>query len=259
MKMYYLFITIMIAFILCLPMKATASIESTIKETSEWIAAYGMMFAAHEYGHQWQADELNVPIKWSFNNGSPRWTTDYTKDATIVEIRSFDSSAERDNYIKELLIGEACKGISNCQISSKLLKAGSNKYIIEYPNARELLYEIPRKEAIIAGAGFRGQQVAARLLEGKQLQRKYLVTSAFNKISYAVVPHGMQWFAAGKSGGDVATFERTRAKLPAQIALYISGASDLWKAYNGQGIGNWSLDFWQSENGAPGLILTMKF
>ena len=245
---------ILFAALLIVPNSSNASILS---ESGEWATAISLMFLSHELGHQFQADDMDVPMSWTFNNGGPRWSADYSKDLTIVEVRKFNSQDEREAYTSTILHSSACKGIKNCQVLSKPL--GNDLYTVEYPNAHGIQYEAPRKQALIAGAGFRGQQTTARLLEGNKLQRKYLVVSALNKIGYASFPHSLQLGVSDTGGGDVATFLNTRAEIPAQVALLLSGACDLWKAYSGHGASNWSLEFWQAENGAPGLIFTVKF
>lgn len=240
---------------LSIPVKARGTIgRNILSETGDWIAAISLMFASHEYGHQRQADDLAVPMSWTFNNGGPHWFEDYSKDLTIVEIRKNISQAERETYTVGILRGDACKGIKNCQVLSRPL--GNDMYTVEYPNAHGIQYEVPRKQTLIAGAGFRGQQTTAKLLEGSKLQRKYLVISALNKVGYALYPKSLQ---PGTGLGDVNTFQFTKSKDVAQIALYISGAIDLWKAFKNEGLDTWSLDFWQSENGSPGLMFTCKF
>ena len=78
---------------------------------------------------------------------------------------------------------------------------------------------------------------------------------SFYKIGYAVFPHSLQ---PGTKLGDVEAFKATGSMDIARIALALSGAADIFRGLYAQKA-KWSLDFYQSQQGQPGLQISYHF
>lgn len=110
----------------------------------------------------------------------------------------------------------------------------------------------PGKLARIGGAGFRAGDGMTNALAGTRYERPARVVNALNKIGYAAFPESLQ---GGE--GDAAMINRTKGNNAGQAALTVSALADLYKAYRPDQ--RWDLNYWQGEEGTPGLQFTYRW
>lgn len=207
---------------------AHASFADIFTEAAELLTAELLVDFFHETGHQRQSTDLNVPMSWTFGESGPHWRAHSESGLTLTS-KSVSRTVQTG-------IGETW--------------TTTTQYIEVSPFD---VYQ--QRTLLIAGAGFRGQQFGEGLIASQGLRRRYLAVSALHKIGYAIFPGSLQ---PGVGTGDTATFRDVDAQSVAQVALLASGMSDLWRAYRG-GPSDWRLDFWQNQNGTPGLVFTSKW
>jgi hypothetical protein len=109
-----------------------------------------------------------------------------------------------------------------------------------------------KKLAKIAGAGFRGQDQINKAFEGTSIAQALRGISAANKIGYIINPD-----SGTSKTGDLRTLDKALGKNSARLGLAASSIYDLLRA-SGEDP-NYSVDFWQSMDGAPGLSVTIPW
>lgn len=221
-------------------------------EFQEWVQAFGYAVVCHESGHTMAGDDVNVPTSMSLDVGGPHYQTEfpaYQFDQQLL--LQFETNKKIvDSYNSSPTKSYAAFEVAKAAYASEIQASTElNKKIQPYIN------EINRKAAYIAGAGFVGQQSCESKLTGS-LKGKYLIVSGtFYKLGYAAFPHSLQ---PGVGLGDVEAFGATGSMDLARVALALSGLSDIYRGmYDPQA--QWSIGFYRSTQGQPGLQFTYIF
>lgn len=115
----------------------------------------------------------------------------------------------------------------------------------------------PTQDALLANAGFEGQDIIAHATKGTMIQKPVLIVSALNKIGYAIYPDSIK----SSIRGDVHLIKLSKGKEAmhvAQSALLLSALSDMLIAYD-KIDGNMYLTYGQSSTGTPMIVLNGRF
>lgn len=111
----------------------------------------------------------------------------------------------------------------------------------------------------VNGAGFRGQDLAGKALQGTMAESPVRLATGLYKLLYMA---GLPKFlgSKGEEGGLVGDDEYLAARhgdLGTKGALGFSAIGDIWKSYNPKS--EWDVGFDQSTNGAPMLRIDKKW
>ncbi len=232
--------------------------DAHANELEEWVSALGLVVVAHESGHAMSGYEVDVPINMQINSGGPHYMTNFSAypafhaDPGTVEQFQFNHAVVAA-YNSAIAAGSvppvSSAGVWNAY--GQEVQAG-NKI-----NAAVRVWSEPmdRKLAYIAGAGFAGQQDCEHELTGS-LKAKYLILSGlFYKLGYAAFPKSLQ---PGVKLGDVEAFRPLGGYDVARVSLALSGLSDVYRGvFDPQS--NWSVGFYRSIRGQPGLQFSCVF
>jgi hypothetical protein len=111
------------------------------------------------------------------------------------------------------------------------------------------------QRARIMGAGFLAQDTVAKMLPGNSLEKPYRLASAYHKIGSVLL------FPGKNNGeyvyGDVRSLEYYTGSKGAEYFLAASACADIYKAFRPEAA--WDLEFWQADDGTPGVKFTTSF
>lgn len=244
-------------FLCCQSMLLVASpvLASPLGDVKEWLQAASFAIVCHESGHTMSGADVGWPIQMKFDAGGPHYSTDapaYRPDpALYLQYKTnFDIVQNWNDSVHKA---------GSPTVSYQEAKQAES---LEYSAMAELQKGIDiwasatnRKSAYVAGAGFVGQQTCESKLSGS-MKRKYLAFSAvFYKLGYAFFSHSLQ---PGTRTGDIEAFNGTDSGDVARVSVAISGLADVYRAaYDPDS--RWSVGFYRSINGQPGLQFNYKF
>jgi hypothetical protein len=111
------------------------------------------------------------------------------------------------------------------------------------------------QRAMMVGAGFRAQDTLSGLTSGTKWENAVRLASAYQKLGSVL------WFPGKNTGeyvyGDVRSLEYYTGSKAAEYFLAASACADIYKAFRPEAA--WDLEFWQADDGTPGVKFTTSF